>query len=175
MRSRPVDDLDQRRWYAVQTQPHAEPRAVAHLERQALTAFCPLAVRTVRHARRVTRSRAPLFPGYLFVLLDLARDRWRSVNGTRGVIRLLAQGDTPVPVPEGVVESLRARVDGEGVIDWTPSLACGQSVRICDGPFADLIGRIEHLDGAGRVRVLIELMGRAVSVEARPGMLAPAD
>lgn len=163
------------RWYVVHTQPHAEDRAVDNLERQGFVTFCPRLAKTVRHARKLTRTRAALFPNYLFVNLDLARDRWRSVNGSRGVVRLLAQGDAPVPVPDGIVEQLQARIDAEGCIDWLPDYVCGQAVRICDGPFADLVGHIEHLDGAGRVRVLLDLMGRAVSVRARSDMLSPAD
>jgi transcription elongation factor/antiterminator RfaH len=162
------------RWYVVHTQPHAEDRAIENLERQGFTIFCPRYSRTIRHARKAAQYRAALFPSYLFIRLDPARDRWRSVNGSRGVVRLLSQGDVPVPVPDDVVEQLLARMDEHSCIDWSPSYVCGQAVRICDGPFADLIGRIEYLDGAGRVRVLLDLMGRTVSVRTRPDMLSPA-
>ena len=57
----------------------------------------PASLRTVR---------APLFPRYLFVILDLERDRWLSVRSTVGVSRLFTQDGRPVPVPVGIVESL---------------------------------------------------------------------
>lgn len=161
------------RWYVAHTQPHAENRATDNLERQAFTVFCPRMERTVRHARKVTKMRVPLFPGYLFIQLNPQRDRWRNINGTRGVVRLLTQGDTPIAVPTGVVEQIQSRIDSAGIIDWASSLICGQQVRVCDGPFTNLIGRIEHLDSVGRVGVLLDLMGRAVSVHMRPDMLSP--
>ncbi len=162
------------RWYVIHTQPHAENRAIINLDRQGYRIFCPRTRRTVRHARKAATTLAPLFPNYLFVQLDVSRDRWRSVNGTRGVIRLITQGETPEPVPIGIVESLRARMGNDGAMNWAPSLKIGQSVRISDGPFADFVGTLEHLDAAGRVRVLLDMLGRSVSVALRCEALMPA-
>jgi len=155
------------RWYVAHAQPRAESRAVAHLERQGYSVFCPRYRKTVRHARKARSVLAPLFPNYLFLRLDSSRDLWRAVNGTRGVARLIMQGETPQPLPHGVVEDLLAKADAGGVMDWTPMFKIGQAVRIADGPFADLVGKLEHLDAAGRVRVLLELLGRHVSVALR--------
>lgn len=52
-------------------------------------------------------------------------------------------------------------------MDWTPTFKIGQAVQIADGPFADFVGKLEHLDAAGRVRALLELFGRHVSVALR--------
>lgn len=155
---------DNARWYVVQTKPFAENRAIIHLERQGHWLFCPRYRKTIRHARKKKNLFAPLFPNYLFVQMDLARDHWRSVNGTRGVARLLTQGDNPQPVPHGIVESLQAQSDGDGVIDWRPSLHIGQTIQIMEGPFTDFVGRLERLDNAGRVRVLLDILGRPVPV-----------
>ena len=48
----------------------------------------------MRHARKILNVRAPLFPGYLFVSLDLTRDRWRSINSTYGVLGLIMGGES---------------------------------------------------------------------------------
>ena len=117
---------------------------------------------------------APLFPNYLFVRFDVSRDRWRSVNGTRGVIRLITQGETPQPVPVGIVEALQHCMSANGASSWAPSLKIGQTVRIADGPFVDFAGTLEYLDAAGRVRVLLDLLGRSVSVALRCEAVTPA-
>ena len=162
------------RWYVVHTQPHAENRAITNLERQGYRIVCPRSRKTIRHARKATITLAPLFPNYLFVQLDISRDHWRSVNGTLGVVRLITQGDAPEPVPMDIVESLQARMGNDGAMNWAPSLKIGQSVRISDGPFADFVGTLEHLDAAGRVRVLLDMLGRSVSVALRCEALMPA-
>lgn len=162
------------RWYVVHTQPHAEGRAISNLERQGYRVFCPRTRKTVRHARKLTHVLAPLFPNYLFLQMDVTRQHWRSVNGTFGVSRLIMQNDMPQPVRFGVVEAIKARICEDGAINWASSLKIGQPVKICDGPFANFVGTLEHLDAAGRVRVLLDLMGRAVSVSARSEMLIPA-
>lgn len=162
------------RWYVVHTQPHAEARAVLHLQRQDYSVFCPWTHKTIRHARKVSRGLAPLFPGYLFLSLDLSRDSWRRVNGTRGVVRLITQGDRPLPVPEGTVEALQARMDREGAMDWSCALKVGQAVKVCGGAFADFVGTLEGLDAAGRVRVLLDLLGRSVPVMLQSRDIVPA-
>jgi transcriptional antiterminator RfaH len=157
-------ETDGARWYAVQTRPFAEVRAMTHLRRQGYRIFCPCYRKIIHHARRRTSTLQPLFPSYLFLQLDTSQDRWRSVNGTRGVVRLLAQGEHPNPVPRGVVESLQARTGADGALDWAPSLQIGQAVRVCEGPFAELVGKLERLDADGRVCVLLALLGRSVPV-----------
>lgn len=162
------------RWYVIHTQPSGEARAVAHLGRQDYSIFFPRRRAVVRHARKRRQILAPLFPGYLFVKLDLSRDFWRSINGTRGVVRLLTQGDTPLPVPAGIVETLLARIDADGAIDWAPLLSVGQPVRVAEGAFTDCVGTLARLDTAGRVCMLLELLGRSVPVKLRAEALDPA-
>jgi transcriptional antiterminator RfaH len=155
------------RWYVVQTQPRAQSRAISHLEWQAYNVFCPRYRKTVRHARKVTSVLAPLIQNYLFLHLDASRHPWRAINRTRGVARLISQGELPAPLPHGVVEDLLAKTNAYGAMEWKPTFKIGQAVRIADGPFADFVGTLEHLDAAGRVRVLLDLLGRSVSVALR--------
>lgn len=162
------------RWYVVHTRPHAESRAVMHLQWQGYRSLCPRYRRIVRHARRAKSVLAPLFPNYLFVYLNLGCDPWRAVNSTHGVARLVMQGEMPQPLPQGIVEELLVRTRADGALDWTPSFKIGQAVRIVDGPFAEFVGTLEHLDAAGRVRVLLDLLGRSVSVALRSGALMAA-
>lgn len=150
------------RWYAVQCLSHRELAATSHLENQQYQVFFPRRRKIRRHARKTETVLVAFFPGYLFVSLDLSRDRWRSVNGTHGVARLVMHGDRPAAVPVGVVESLQQSCDELSVVEWQPDLKPGQAVRILAGPFGDVVGELERLDGAGRVRVLLEIMGGRV-------------
>ena len=76
------------RWYVVQTQPHAESKAARHLCRQGFQIYLPRYLKRRRHARRTETVPAPLFPRYMFVAVDIAVQRWRSIQSTIGVSRL---------------------------------------------------------------------------------------
>jgi transcription antitermination factor NusG len=162
------------RWYVVQSQPHRESYVQAQLAAQGLHSFLPRYRKTVRHARKLMTVQAPFFNRYLFVALDLNRDRWRSVYGTFGVTSLLSDGTFPIPVPRGIVESLISISDENGFLNLGDALQVGEHVRILAGPFADLIGELVRLDGARRARVLLQLLGSAVAVSIDRGDLAPA-
>lgn len=164
----------ERRWYVARTQPRAEGRAAVNLERQGFPVFCPRFRKTRRHARRVESVMVPLFPSYVFVQLDLSCDRWRCVKSTRGISHMIMHGEMPQAVASGVVECLQRRTRSDGTVDLTPDLDVGQSVRVAGGPFADLIGTLEQLNSAGRVRVLLDLLGRSVSVTLSGEGLLPA-
>jgi transcription elongation factor/antiterminator RfaH len=157
-----ADPLATRRWHAARTQPGREAGACAQLEAQGFATFLPLVARTVRHARKMRAVRAPLFPSYVFVAFDPARERWRSVNGTFGVSRLVMAGERPAPAPHGVVEALLALRDESGCVRLDADLRAGQRVEVIAGPFAHALGSLARLDAHGRVCVLLEMMGGLV-------------
>ena len=153
------------RWYVVHTLPNREMRARTHLENQKFRTFLPQRLKTVRHARKFSTVVASFFPRYLFVALDLVRDRWRSVNGSIGVAGLIMQGELPKPVPVGVVETLQALMDSRGHLNFEKSFQVGDRVRLTAGPFAERLGVCERLDDSGRVRVLLEIMSNKIPVQ----------
>jgi transcription antitermination factor NusG len=141
------------RWYVVRTQVQRELRAAHQLRNQGFRVFVPRGWKNRRHARRLETISAPLFPRYIFTIVE------RSINGTLGVDRLLMCGGEPQPVPHGLVENPIATTDIDGNIHFEHHLREGQSVKAIAGPFANLIGTLEQLDEKWRVRILLELMG----------------
>lgn len=161
------------RWYVVRSQPNREFAARQNLVAQDFRAFLPLMAKTTRHARQFKSVKAPLFPSYLFVELTMGRDRWRSVNGTVGVSRLIMGGDEPKPVPPGIVENMLATSDAEGVVSFDNGLQVGGRAQVLSGPFAGHIGSLTKMTPAGRVQILLEIMGSRISVSTGKETLAP--
>jgi transcriptional antiterminator RfaH len=154
------------RWYVVQSQPSAERKAIAHLERQGFATYLPRYLKRRRHARKVDIVPAPLFPRYLFVAIDLATQRWRSIFSTVGVSRLVCNGDIPTPISDQVLETLRAREDNGGYVrlDHRPNFHAGDRIRVLEGAFADCLGLYEGMRDSDRVAILLDLLGRKVRV-----------
>lgn len=161
------------RWYGVHTLPRREFGARAQLEAQSYVIYLPHHLKTVRHARKLRTVDAPFFPRYLFVRLDLSRDRWRSINGTFGVAGVIMNRDRPMPVPVGIVEALQSRLDPEAGAAADDGLRLGQRVEVMVGPFANLVGTLERFDGAARVRVLLQLMGTGTPVSLARDAVVP--
>jgi hypothetical protein len=136
------------RWYAVHTLPFAEARAEGQLHRQGFRTFQPKRHKTIRHARRLSTIEAPFFPRYLFIVLDLGRHQWRSINGTFGVSRLLMRGEEPHPVPHGVVEALIAAADARHSAT-RPKSAGGRAGATAGGPIRRATC---YLGSSGRIR-----------------------
>jgi transcription elongation factor/antiterminator RfaH len=152
------------RWFVARTRPFSELRAVGNLERQGHHVFCPRAYKLIRHARKTSRVMRPLFPNYLFIERNVSRDPWRSINSTRGIAGLIMQGDRPQPVPRGVVEALLRHIKPDGTLETSEKFEIGRAVRIEDGPLADIVGKFECCEPDGRIRVLVDLLGRIVSI-----------
>ncbi len=163
-------------WYVVHTRPNAEEIAARHLDRQGFRIFLPRLRKRRRHARKVDEVLRPMFPRYLFVAIDVAVDRWRSIQSTIGVSGLVCHGDRPSAVPGGVVESLLNRCDDDCILtaDMRHHYAGGDRVRLLDGAFESLIGVFERMTDGERVAVLLDLMGRRVRVMLHVDALEPA-
>jgi transcription antitermination factor NusG len=162
------------RWFVARVHPNRESTAQLNLDRLGFRSFAPRVRRTVRHARKLRSVLSPLFPGYIFLILDLSRDRWRCVNSTFGIASLIKGVEQPIPVPSGIVETLLAATETSGTVRLDSDLKIGQKVRILSGPFAETLCVLEHLDGRGRVSVLLEFMGAEVSARLDRSCVAPA-
>ena len=164
------------RWYVVQTQVNGEAKASNNLLRQGYEVYLPRYLKRRRHARKVDFTAKPLFPRYIFVAIDMATQRWRSIQSTFGVSRLVSNGDDPAPMAEGVLRSLKAREDSNGFIrmDRRPQFTQGDRVRVLSGPFSDNLGLFEGLGDRDRVAILLDLLGRKVRVSIDADMVAAA-
>jgi transcriptional antiterminator RfaH len=164
------------RWYVVHSQPHHERRAELNLQRQGFVTYLPCYLRSRRHARRTETVARPLFPRYLFVAVDLARDRWRAIQSTLGVCQLVLAGDDPAPVPEGVVDEIRSREGADGFVNLglAAGLRPGSQVQLVDSIFAQHDGVIDRIADDRRIAVLLELLGREVRVFVPAASVRPA-
>ncbi|MBA2587463.1 MAG: transcriptional activator RfaH [Alphaproteobacteria bacterium] len=163
------------RWYVVRTQPHAEARANEHLLRQGFTTYLPRLLKQRRHARKTDTVSRPLFPGYMFVLIDHTHQGWHVIRSTFGVANLIGGGNGPVPVRAEIIEALRAQEGDDGYFRVAArKFTHGAAVRVVDGIFASAIGLFESMSDKDRVSVLLDLLGRRVRVVLEAESIAAA-
>jgi transcriptional antiterminator RfaH len=149
------------RWYVVQCKTREDGRALEHLERQGFSCYRPtLCVEKLRQDRKVAIQQS-LFPGYLFVQLDV-NDNWYPIRSTRGVIQIVRFNEHPLPIKDEIVERIRER--NAGAEPRMPYLEPGDRVLITDGCFADIEAIFVANDGDERVMLLMNVLHRDQSL-----------
>jgi transcription antitermination factor NusG len=81
--------------------------------------------------------------------------------------------DRPHPVPRGVVEALVGAADARGILQLASKLQIGGPVRLMVGPFAEQLAILDKLDDTGRVRVLLDILGRRVAISTKAKNILP--
>ncbi len=163
-------------WYVAYTHAGAESSAVWHLERQGFSVYLPQYLKRRRHARKTDWVRTPLFPRYLFVWVDIAKQRWQAIKSTVGIRHLICNDSAPLKVPEGIVEELREREDPAGLIGLARQspFSRGDRVQITDGALIDQIGIFECTSDQERAVILLSILGRELRVGLPQGALCRA-
>jgi transcription antitermination factor NusG len=149
------------RWYCAQTQSGMGRTARDQLSRQTFEVFLP----EIREFGEVVT----MFPGYIFVAFDRDDDsvRWKSINGTRGVIKLLPlHCENPSPIKKGFVEELlKQSADGTLTAEKAQATALrylrDDDVPIIAGAFAGYHGKMVRYR-KGSLELLTALLGQEV-------------
>ena len=149
------------RWFVAQVYPNSEAAAERRLNRQLFATHLPRRTTRVPRRGKIMERAGPCFPGYLFVLLDIAGEAWKAATNTRGVLRLLPVSERPLPVQTSeVLELHQAELDGalvSGIV--TP----GSRLRVYRGALArQVVECLSVDDERGVVHALWEALGRRV-------------
>jgi len=162
------------KWYVIRTEPQADYLAAGELRQAGFEIFAPR-VQTARPRRE--GQLAPLFPGYLFLRWDLEGEGKPSFQNAPHVSGWVNFGGVTPPVADEIVTELADRVETinhEGGL-WRRFKA-GEKVRIVSNVVESLGEVVEEARSPNsRVKVLIEFMGRLVTVQAPWESLQPIE
>jgi transcriptional antiterminator RfaH len=162
------------KWYVIRTEPQADYLADGELRRAGFEIFSP---RVQIVSSRKEGQLTPLFPGYLFLRWDLEDSGKPSFQDAPHVSGWVNFNGLAPPVPDEVVTQLVDRVEAinnEGGL-WRRFKA-GERVRIVSN-VVETFGEVveETKSPQSRVKVLIEFMGRRVTVQVPWENLQPAE
>ena len=109
-----------------------------------------------------------LFPGYLFVKMNMTDEAWYVVRNTSGVTGLIGSaggGGKPFSVPDEEMEGVLKRI-GQSEKKVVAEFEVGDRVKILSGPFANVEGIVENMDDANGVATVLAIMfGRETPTE----------
>ncbi|MFV0277085.1 MAG: transcription/translation regulatory transformer protein RfaH [Parahaliea sp.] len=149
-------------WYAVQTKARRENVAEQNLQRQGFTVYLPRICQKKRLRGKWMPVVEPLFPRYIFIHVDAAAQSLAPVRSTLGVQQLVRFGSHLHPVPEPVIEYLRAEETSDTRLEQAAHWPHrpGDTVEILEGPFAGLTGVFKMPVAEDRAVLLVRLLGR---------------
>jgi len=150
-------------WYALQVWVRKESAIANQLQAQGLECFLPKYKSLRQWSDRKKEVEQPLFPGYLFCRFEYQQRR--PVVVTPGVLQIVGNGRTALPVEDREVEALQAAVaSGIAAQPW-PYLEIGERVRIQTGKLTGLEGILVNFKGNHRVVLSVSLLQRSVALE----------
>ena len=147
-----------KKWFVIQIKPNSYDLAVRNLERQGFEAFLPKIKTTIKKENKFIDKEVLLFFGYAFVGIDRYNANWSKISSTYGVLKLLGFNNKPSEVPINLITALKNRY-GNNVNPINKNLKRGDRIKFYNGPFADLVTKIESVDADKRIYVLLEVMG----------------
>lgn len=151
------------RWYAVSVRPRHEQLVSRYLEYQGLNYFLPVYRSVHRWKDRRKELDMVLFPGYVFVSLNL-RHRLRVLQAP-GVVQFVTFQGQPASVPDSDIRALEASMSAGLRPQPHPYLHQGRRVRIKHGPLAGAEGILVRRKERFRLVLSIDLIMRSVMVE----------
>ena len=169
-------------WFALHTLSGQENKVVAYIEKfkkqeelddYIFEVLLPTeTVAEVKNGKKKTVIRK-LYPGYVFIQMRLYdEDRkvinrpWYFVKEVSGVIGFVG-GEKPSALRQVEVDEIRARIEAaSGKEVPKVAYAVGENVKVTDGAFANLTGRIDEIDPErGKLKVSVSIFGRFTPVE----------
>lgn len=164
----------ERNWYAVHTYSGYEETVARNLkqrieslgmEDKIFTVIVPKEKNIkVKGNKRVTVE-DKIYPGYVLVDMIVDDDSWYVVRNTPRVTGFVGSGVTPVPLAKKEIDEIFSRMSDDKV-KHKVDLAVGDEVKIEDGPFKELEGKVSEVDDdRGKVKVLVSMFGRETPVE----------
>lgn len=156
------------KWYVAQLKNGRERIAIRGLGDQGFESYYPQMQTTRARNGRWIDAPEPVFPCYLFLRSEPDAYAWRSINNTRGVIRLLGN-DQPCSLPDREIDKLKLR-EQSGLLRHPRrrQIRTGDVVEFRCGTFVGLQG-ICQWTRRERISVLLQILGGSSVV------LAPRD
>ncbi len=169
--------MEEKKWYVVNTYSGHENKVKENLEmRIASMGMQNYIFRTVVPEQTeieikdgVKKERVKkMFPGYLLVEMIMSDEAWyviRNTPGVTGFIGSSGKGAKPFPLQPNEVDRILNNM-GLSRLEIGNELNAGDLIKIVDGPFKTMLGKIEDIDlKQQKLTVLIDLFGQETPVE----------
>ncbi len=163
-----------RHWYAIHTYAGYE-NAVARNLRQRIDSLnmndkifnvlVPVEKKIKIKGNKRVEEEEKIYPGYILVDMMVTDESWFVVRNTPRVTGFVGAGVYPVPLTQKEVDFFLGNME-KTETTHAVEFEKGENVKIVDGPFNGLEGKINEIDPEkGKVKVMVLIFGRETPVE----------
>lgn len=163
-----------RNWYAIHTYAGYENAVARNLkqrieshgmEDKIFSVIVPTEKKIKIKGNKRVEEEEKIYPGYILVDMIVDDNSWYVVRNTPRVTGFVGSGVFPVPLRKEEVDELFKRMSVDRVVHKI-DLSKDEHVKIVDGPFRDLEGKVAEVDEErGKIKVLVPMFGRETPVE----------
>ena len=165
----------EKNWYVIHTYSGYEKKVKDNLERKVRSMGLENVIKRilvpeedeidVKDGRKRT-VRRKIYPGYVFVEMEVNDSSWYVVRNTPGVTGFVGSATKPVPLEPQEVRRILKSQGIEKEVRPQISVEIGEQVRIISGPFDNFYATITEINNEkGTLKGLIDMFGRETSVE----------
>lgn len=165
----------EKNWYVIHTYSGYEKKVKDNLERKVRSMGLENVIERilvpeedeidVKDGRKRT-VRRKIYPGYVFVEMEVNDRSWYVVRNTPGVTGFVGSATKPVPLEPQEVRRIFKSQGIEKEVRPQISVEIGEQVRIISGPFDNFYATITEINNEkGTLKGLIDMFGRETSVE----------
>jgi len=170
------------KWYVLQTLSNQEGKVKRYLDKfvveeemedYVFEVLVPTETVTEVKNGKKTQTIRKFYPGYVFINMHLFDESgklmnkpWYFVRETAGVINFVG-ADRPTPLKKSEIDTILSQIEAaSGKEVPKVQFELGEEVKITDGPFLNLNGRIDEIDPEkGKLKVSVSIFGRFTPVE----------
>lgn len=159
------------KWYIVRTQSNRE-RSVAEriktdpdLQGKIGEVLVPMETTFHMKEKKKIKREKIMYPGYIFVETNATGELKYFLRGCNGATGFLTGRDGIIkPMSKVEVDKMLGQHQETQKTEIEIPFIVGEEVRITDGPFSTMVGKIEYIDGE-KVKVNVSIFGRITPLE----------
>ena len=151
-------------WIVARNKPNQDKIALTNLKQQNFEVYQPTFKTMSRIRNKFKEIIKPVFPGYIFIAINLEKNNWHKINNTRGISSVIFFGNELPLIRYELIKELKHNLSHNNDPKTVDQLKIGMNAEITKGPFAQLIGKIEEIDTDQRIWILLDVLGTQTRV-----------
>ena len=166
-----TDNSSRNKWYAIYVRSRHEKSVYQELQQKGIESSLPLISVTRQWSDRKKKVQVPLFRSYVFVNIDISKDKL-PVLLTDGVVKFVTFCSKTVSIPKEQMFWLDQILLSELSIEHVQEFPVGTEVDVMFGPLKGLRGRVKTKNSSTKLIVWFDSIMQGVSVEIDPKFLS---